>query len=91
MEKFYEIFSNVQILDCQYNHLEFWLSLINNLSRFPVINIYNIPKATVYRQNFYSRLQNEAMKRNLIYQIILPIPRRYVADTATRLTIWSDE
>ncbi len=96
MEKFYDVFSSLQTLNCGFvrmsseNGWNFWISLINHLSQFSAISLCNISTEWIYEEQFFSQLQNEATKRNLIFQFI-PYDRNESEPYQTTLKIWVDE
>jgi hypothetical protein len=95
IEKFYQTFSNVEKLDCQFgpmyslNPWDFWLSLLSHSSQFSSITIWDIHSELVYKEIFHSRLVDEARRRNLVYEIILPYV--YAEYFPARLEISIDE
>jgi hypothetical protein len=96
MEKFYDVFSSLEKLDCGFvrmsseNGWHFWISLINHLKQFSSISLCNISTAWIYEEKFFSQLQNEATKRNLIFRFI-PLDRNQNEPFQTTLKIWIDE
>ncbi|CAF1358441.1 unnamed protein product [Rotaria sordida] len=96
MEKFHEIFSSVEKFYCGFvrmisqNAWDFWISLISHISKFSAISIWNISTAWIYEENFFSQLQDEAIKRNLIFRLIPP-DRDKSRHIQTKLQIWIDE
>ncbi|CAF4065303.1 unnamed protein product [Rotaria sordida] len=96
MEKFHEIFSSVEKLYCGFvrmssqNAWDFWISLISHISKFSAISIWNISTAWIYEEKFFSQLQDEAIKRNLIFRFIPP-DRDKSRHIQTKLQIWIDE
>jgi hypothetical protein len=95
MEKFYEVFSSLEKLHCSFvrmsyeNGWHFFISLISHLSQFSAISLYNISSTWIYEEKFFSQLQNEVTKRNLIFRFIPP-DRDKSRCIQTTLQIWID-
>jgi hypothetical protein len=96
MEKCYDVFSSLEQLECGFvrmsyeNGCNFWISLVNHLSQFKAISLCNISTEWIYEEKFFSQLQNEANKRNLIFRFI-PSDRNQSQPIQTTLNIWVDE
>jgi hypothetical protein len=96
MEKFYDVFSSLEKLECGFVRMssdhgwDFWISLINHLKQFSAISLCNISTAWIYEEKFFSQLQNEATKRNLIFRFIPPDINES-QPIQTTLNIWVDE
>ena len=96
MEKFFEVFSSLEKLNCGFSHMSsenswnFWISLVNHLSQFSSISICNLTTRSIYNEKFFTQLQNEVMRRNLIYRLVPPDVDE-TQDVCTVLNIWIDE
>ncbi|CAF1149513.1 unnamed protein product [Adineta ricciae] len=95
MEQFFQTFSSLEELFCGFARMssedswDFWISLINHIEQFSIINICNLSTRSIYNEKFYSQLQDKASKHNFIYRLVPPDIDKTI-DICTQLKIWID-